>query len=49
MPSHKDPEWLLEQYTTHNKSVDEIVEMSDDATNAYEVEFYLEMYGIAKD
>ena len=46
---YKDADWLREQYVVLNKTTQEIAEMCDEANNAYEVEFCLEIYGIFKD
>ncbi len=43
---YKDSEWLKEQYLVNKKTSQEIAEMCDEAENAYEVEFYLEIYGL---
>lgn len=44
--SYKDKVWLTEQYTVLGKTSQEIADMCDDADTAYEVEFYLEIYGL---
>ncbi len=43
---YKDQAWLTEQYVTLKKTSQEIAELCDEAANAYEVEFYLEIYGL---
>lgn len=43
---YKDQAWLTEQFVTLGKTSQEIAEMCDEAENAYEVEFYLEIYGL---
>lgn len=43
---YKDSDWLKEQYLVNKKTPQEIAEMCDEAENAYEVEFYLEIYGL---
>ena len=43
---YKDKDWLTEQYVDLKKTSQEIAELCDEASNAYEVEFYLEIYGL---
>ena len=43
---YKDKAWLTDQYVNLKKTSQEIADMCDDADTAYEVEFYLEIYGL---